>query len=131
MHTVPLPLTSLPRSSPEDLRCPICYTPYANPPTGYVHPDLGAGLPEYAVQIRNRGACEHVFGRSCIESHIRRGNPWSHTCPLCRVEWFPAPNGGRRTVLNDVEIARDGLSRVDVHDEQVRGELEAVARVRE
>lgn len=134
-HTIPLPLTSLPSSSAEDLDCPICHIPYANPPTTYVHPDIGAGLPEYAVQIQGRGACRHVFGRRCIEAHIRSGNPWSYTCPLCRVEWFPAPNGGRVAILDEVERARIRLARVDVYDEQVSRELEAIdrtlARIRE
>ncbi|KAF1938315.1 hypothetical protein EJ02DRAFT_514592 [Clathrospora elynae] len=45
-NTAPLPLAYVP-----DLDCPICSLPYASPPTSsYVHPDIGAGIHEYAVQ---------------------------------------------------------------------------------
>lgn len=130
-QTIPLLLTSLPRSSPEDRTCPICHDPYASPPRDYVHPDIGAGHAEYAVQVRNRGTCRHIFGRRCIETHIRGGNPWSHTCPICRVEWFPSPNLGRSVVLRDVESAMIMLAGVYVDDEQVRRELEEVDRALE
>jgi hypothetical protein len=127
-NTVPTPLTSLSHPSPRDRECPICHNAYADPPTGYLHPDIGDGESEYAVQVQNRGLCAHIFGRRCIEAHIRCGNPWSHTCPLCRAEWFPAPSGGRGLVLGEVEGALSRLARVDVQDGGVRSELEAVDR---
>ncbi|KAH7402846.1 hypothetical protein BKA66DRAFT_391778, partial [Pyrenochaeta sp. MPI-SDFR-AT-0127] len=40
-HTIPLLLNSVPQTSPEDTRCPICQDPYACPPRTYVHPDIG------------------------------------------------------------------------------------------
>jgi hypothetical protein len=128
LNTVPTPLSSLSHASPRDRECPICHNAYADPPTGYVHPDIGDGESEYAVQVQNRGSCAHIFGRRCIEAHIRSGNPWSHTCPLCRAEWFPAPSGGRGVVLGEIEGALSRLARVNVQDEGVRSELEAVDR---
>ena len=78
------------------------------------------------MQVQNRGACAHIFGRQCIETHIRGGYPWSHTCPLCRVEWFPAPHGGRTEMVTAVNGALARLARLDANDEGVRRELEAV-----
>ena len=116
-NTVPIRFTSLPMSCPTDRECPICHNAYVDPPAGYVHPDVGGNEVEYAVQVQNRGACEHVFGRRCIEAHIRGGNPWSHTCPLCRTEWFPAPSDGRGQVLGQVEVALTRLARLEAEVE--------------
>lgn len=55
--------------------CPICHNSYADPPQNYVHPDLPEDEDEYAVQIENRGDCTHIFGRHCLEHHMRGGNP--------------------------------------------------------
>jgi hypothetical protein len=125
-NTIPLSLTSLPTASPADRECPICHNAYAEPPASYVHPDISDDKEEYALQVQNRGACRHIFGRRCIEAHIRSGNPWSHTCPLCRAEWFPAPGGGRGQVLGEVEGALTRLARIDVRDEGAMAELEAI-----
>ena len=130
-HTVPLALASLPSNSPQDQRCPICHNPYTCPSADHVHPLYPPGPLEYAVQIHDRGACAHIFGRRCIESHIRSGKPWSHTCPICRAQWFPAPNRARTAVLEEVESARNGLARMDLHDEVLRVEVEAVDRALE
>lgn len=66
---------------------------------------------------------------------MRGGQPWSHTCPICRAEWFPAPNAGRREVLAATEIALDALARIDAADVEVRAEVErveeALRRIRE
>lgn len=103
--------------------CSICHSPYADPPQHYVHPDLPEGADEYAVQIQNREDCKHIFGRRCLEHHIRGGNPWSHTCPLCRTEWFPAPNAVRREMLGAVERVLNHLAAVDLPDDHTRQEL--------
>jgi hypothetical protein len=128
-NTVPLPIYSLPNTSPLDQQCPICHNLYSDPPEDYVRPLFPPGFAEYAVQVRNRGLCEHIFGRRCIESHIRSGTPWSHTCPLCRAEWFPAPHGGRTELLRNFEGALNGLARLEVQDDNVRSEVERVERM--
>jgi hypothetical protein len=116
-NTVPIHLASLPTSCPTERECPICHNAYVDPPGDYVHPDVGDNEVDYAVQVQNRGTCEHVFGRRCIKAHIRGGNPWSHTCPLCRAEWFPAPSGGRGQVLGQVEVALTRLARLEAEVE--------------
>ncbi|KAF2132306.1 hypothetical protein P153DRAFT_383196 [Dothidotthia symphoricarpi CBS 119687] len=124
-HTIPL-------LTPPDPTCPICQLPYASPPQTYVHPLLPPDIPEYAVQINNRGPCTHVFGRRCVETHIRGRNPWSHTCPMCRAEWFPPPDTGRREVLEHVERALNGLARLEedlsAGDEVTMAEVEDLER---
>ncbi|KAF2255163.1 hypothetical protein BU26DRAFT_559783 [Trematosphaeria pertusa] len=133
-HTRPIRLSSLPQD-PSSQHCPICHLPYAPQDPSYVHPLHPPDTPEYPVQVRCRGPCKHVFGRICIERHMRGGQPWSHTCPICRAEWFPAPNAGRREVLAATEIALDALARIDAADVEVRAEVErveeALRRIRE
>lgn len=123
-QTLSLPLSSLPA---QDSSCPICHNSYASPPTAYVHPVCPLDIPEYPVEIQ---ACKHVMGRHCLERHIRGGMPWSHTCPMCRVEWFNAPGGGRREVLGIVEGALDALGRIagGELEEGVRAEVQGVER---
>lgn len=122
-NTKALELTKLSSKTNAEAECPICHAPYANPPQDYVHPDLPEDEEEYAVQISNRGDCVHIFGRRCLEYHIRGGNPWSHTCPLCRVEWFPAPNARRQEMLLEVERMLTTLAAIDLVDERARLEL--------
>ncbi|KAF2034319.1 hypothetical protein EK21DRAFT_41717, partial [Setomelanomma holmii] len=45
-QTLPLPIYSLPNTSPHDQQCPICHSFYSDPPTSYVHPDCPRGVPE-------------------------------------------------------------------------------------
>ncbi|XPS71787.1 hypothetical protein M3J09_003964 [Ascochyta lentis] len=133
-NTTALQLTQLSAAGVES-ECSICHNSYADPPQNYVHPDLPEGEDEYPVQIRNRGSCKHVFGRRCLEHHIRGGNPWSHTCPMCRTEWFPAPNAARRQMLNEVEWTLNHLATLHVDDDRARRELGeaeiALERIRE
>lgn len=134
-NTKPLLLADLAESTDADSECPICRSTYADPPQNYVHPDLPEGEAEYAVQIHNRGGCMHIFGRRCLEHHICGGNPWSHTCPLCRTEWFPAPSAGRREMLMDIERTLTALAALELVDGQARQELvqveAALDRIRE
>jgi hypothetical protein len=122
-NTKPLELKGLRSTIDAEAECPICHNPYADPPQNYVHPDLPEDEEEYTVQIENRGECTHVFGRRCLERHIRGGNPWSHTCPLCRTEWFPAPNAGRQEILLNVERTLTTLAAMEMIDENARQEL--------
>lgn len=89
-----------------DLECPICQIPYATSPQTSVHTDLPSGREEYAVQIQNKAGCKHIFGRRCLEDHIRGGNPWSRKCPICRTEWLPAPNAAGGDALAEVDWDR-------------------------
>jgi hypothetical protein len=89
-----------------DIECPICQVPYASPPQTSVHPDLPSGEEEYAVQIQNKAECTHIFGRRCLEGHIRSGNPWSHKCPFCRTGWLPAPNDTGEDAREEVDWER-------------------------
>lgn len=127
-NTKPLHLDELNSSANADKKCPICHNLYIDPPQGYVHPDFpeDEDEDEYAVQIKNREGCTHIFGRRCLECHVRSGNPWSHTCPLCRMEWLPAPNAGRRAMLGDVERTLNHLAALDLDNEKARQELREV-----
>lgn len=119
-HTIALPLSSV---CPQDSSCPICRNTYSPPPASYVHPNCPSSDSEYACEVQ---LCKHVFGRCCLEKHLSAGMPWSHTCPLCRMAWLNAPNGGRREVLDAVESALSGLSRIEGVDADVRSEIEGV-----
>ncbi|KAJ4984821.1 SET domain-containing protein [Stagonosporopsis vannaccii] len=134
-YTKPLLRSDLTLTNGTNTECFICHTPYADPPQNYVHPDLPDGDEEYAVQIQNRSECKHIFGRRCLEQHIRGGNPWSHTCPLCRTEWFPAPNSARRDMLVEIERTLMVLAALDIvggHARQELGQVEvALERIRE
>jgi hypothetical protein len=125
-HTLPLSVYSLPNRAPQDQQCSICHEFYGDPPTNYVHPDLPPGTPEYACQVRNVGGCRHIFGRRCLERHIRGGTPWSNTCPICRKEWLPAPNRGRADMLGNLERALNGLAALEIDDHQTRREVDDV-----
>lgn len=89
-----------------DMECPICQVPYASTPPTSVHPDLPSGEEEYAVQVQNKAECEHIFGRRCLEDHLRSGNPWSHKCPSCRTEWLPAPNDASEDAREETDWDR-------------------------
>ncbi|KAF1923364.1 uncharacterized protein M421DRAFT_425889 [Didymella exigua CBS 183.55] len=125
-NTKPLELVELSSITDPETQCPICHNSFAGPPQDYVHPDLPGDEEEYAVQIDNRGECTHIFGRHCLEHHIRSGNPWSHVCPLCRTEWFPAPNAGRQDMLLNVERTLTALASIELVDEHAIQELEQV-----
>ncbi|CBX94644.1 predicted protein [Plenodomus lingam JN3] len=45
-NTLPIPLSSIPSTSFAEPNCPICKVRYADPPSDYVHPDIGDGQPE-------------------------------------------------------------------------------------
>jgi hypothetical protein len=134
-NTIPLRLLELSALADTATDCSICHNPFADPPQDFVHPDLPRDEDEYAVQVHNRGECKHIFGRHCLEHHIRGGNPWSHTCPLCRTEWFPAPNARRQQMLVEVERTLNTLAALELDDEQARTELGhvevALGRIRE
>ncbi|KAF2681203.1 hypothetical protein K458DRAFT_391997 [Lentithecium fluviatile CBS 122367] len=123
-NTRPIDIHSL----PEDSECSICHNPYSPPDPAYLHPLHPDTETEYALQIVGRGACTHIFGRRCLERHIRAGQPWSHSCPLCRAEWFPPPRAGRWDAVVRVEDALNVLVRIQSDDENVMLEVESVER---
>lgn len=129
-NTTPIPLSSIRLTGSTDSHCPICKNPYSDPPSDSVHPEIGADVPEYAVKVCHR-PCSHVFGRHCLEQHIRAGMPWSHTCPLCRAVWFNAPNVGRQQVLREIEDGLMRLARVEIQEPDVRMELDDVEQALE
>lgn len=107
LNTRPVILTDC-----SDKECPICLAPYASPPPTSVHPALPSGEEEYPVQIQDKAECTHVFGRRCLEDHLRGGNPWSRTCPFCRTVWMPAPRRATRasfTTNTDTRMELDRL----------------------
>ncbi|KAF1949956.1 hypothetical protein CC80DRAFT_554857 [Byssothecium circinans] len=130
-HTHALPLSSLPEDDPLSLQCPICHNPYSAQDPSYLHPLSPISLSdpegtEYPVQVKDRGTCRHIFGRRCIERHIRADQPWSHSCPLCRVEWFPPSVRSRTRAVVEVERALNALSRIESLDDEVRAEVRNV-----
>ena len=75
-------ISTLPR---DQKTCPVCQDPYLSQP-----------LLERPVRInslRPNSTCRHVFGRYCIEMHIRVEEPWSVRCPICREDWFTVHDG--------------------------------------
>jgi hypothetical protein len=58
---------------PADEICCICLEPYAR---GH-----------RAVRVHFR-ACEHIFGRECLDSWLDSGSAMSHCCPICRKKWY-------------------------------------------
>jgi hypothetical protein len=124
-HTRALRLSELPEG-PSSRQCPICRTDYSDQDPSYVHPLYPYTDFEYPVQVFNCGNCTHIFGRLCIERHIRSDQPWSHTCPLCRGEWLPPNNHPRAMAVTEMENALDVLARMDRTDEAVRVEVERV-----
>ncbi|KAF2678262.1 hypothetical protein K458DRAFT_409015 [Lentithecium fluviatile CBS 122367] len=93
--------------------CPICQLSYATPITPLFLRDDFCPTP-----IRTK-TCNHVFGKSCLETWLRRHRP---ICPLCRVQliserpehraadqWYPTfPNNTNiPTVANITNISRE------------------------
>jgi hypothetical protein len=67
----------------DNTTCPLCLEPYvafsADSVTDY---PARPGVQWSGFQ------CNHVFGRVCIEQHIRSGEEYSVRCPICREAWF-------------------------------------------
>ena len=79
-------------ASPE---CPICYNAIAGKTTRNR---------EEAVRITT---CGHVFGRTCLETHVKSGHPSSRFCPMCRAELWGLSgrsNGVQWVRLEDIEF---------------------------
>ncbi|KAF2260397.1 hypothetical protein CC78DRAFT_536390 [Lojkania enalia] len=123
-HTRPISVPGL----LDSCQCPICHNQYSEPDPDYVHPLHPAGTPEYPVQIYDCGECPHIFGRLCLERHIRARQPWSHRCPICRAEWFPAPVSRRERMLGRIAAALEQHARA-VDDEEVEDALSAVVEL--
>ncbi|KAH4041529.1 hypothetical protein HBI56_000730 [Parastagonospora nodorum] len=63
--------------------CPICHEPY---------PDYdfnrASDYPACPYERPEGTQCRHIFGRLCIEEHVRGGEEYSTRCPSCREEWI-------------------------------------------
>lgn len=129
-HTNALQPSMLP-PDPPSRKCPICHDAYHAQDPAYLHPLLPADTPEYPVQVHERGRCRHILGRRCIERHIRAGQPWSHTCPLCRGEWFPAPNSARNPMVSTLDDVLGALERLELRDEDSRQEARNIEQALE
>ncbi|KAJ4984820.1 hypothetical protein SVAN01_09693 [Stagonosporopsis vannaccii] len=94
LFTTPLPLSLI---APSDRGCSICLEPYIEP---LHHASTQEGQQgECAVRVElvaeasgPRRCCGHVFGKRCLEAHLRSSGPWKRRCPLCRVPWFQELN---------------------------------------
>lgn len=124
-NTIPLSLSILP---PSLIACPICSTPYSEQDPSYVHPLIPPDGPEYPIQVIKCGGCNHIIGRRCIEKSVRAGQPWSHTCPICREEWFVPPHSTRREILGSVRRCLNLLARIPRVRMETRGDMEEVER---
>ncbi|KAF2877201.1 hypothetical protein BDV95DRAFT_481577 [Massariosphaeria phaeospora] len=90
LFTTPIPLSCL---EPSSLSCAICREPYGEyTPTSV---DLEDGRAEWAVRVDISAAhdggtrcCGHIFGRRCLEKHLRTAGAWHNKCPICRAVWF-------------------------------------------
>jgi hypothetical protein len=63
--------------------CPLCLEPYAD-----FSDDSVTDYPARPGVQWSGFQCNHVFGRVCIEQHIRSGEEYSARCPICREAWF-------------------------------------------
>lgn len=93
LFTTPLSLESL---DPDSRKCPICKEPYAEYQASSTESDKDAL--EWAIRVDmlaaidgQRRCCGHVFGKRCLQAHIKSPTPWHNKCPLCRSTWFTQP----------------------------------------
>lgn len=93
LFTTPMNLARLPNDSNT---CSLCMEPYGEyiPST----PNLNDSQPEWAVRVDLAAAqdgstrcCGHIFGRRCLERHLKSAGRWHNKCPLCRAVWFTSP----------------------------------------
>jgi hypothetical protein len=107
-----------------DRTCPICQDPY--PEFDY------DGSQDYPVSpwLRRPGlTCEHIFGRICIEEHIRSGQSYSMRCPICREQWF---GSWQASPEDEFELDDDPLSRAIAWGVRERqGRLEHIVEAHE
>jgi len=96
LFTTPLRLNSADLDSSE---CPICREPYIDFQQPLLDPSNTEG--EWAVRVdisaaRDGGkrCCGHVFGRKCLERHVKGNEPWRSGCPICRAPWFTEEGNG-------------------------------------
>ncbi|KAF2658544.1 hypothetical protein K491DRAFT_676360 [Lophiostoma macrostomum CBS 122681] len=86
VFTTPVQLSTIP-DSPD---CAICKEPLSA-----FDPAVRSQEQEYPVRVDIAATptgsvrlCGHIFGRKCLEQHLRTKGPWSKNCPLCRRVWF-------------------------------------------
>ncbi|KAF2260396.1 hypothetical protein CC78DRAFT_571208 [Lojkania enalia] len=92
LFTTPLTVASLDPSSRE---CPICSEPYGEYQPNTANIISNYEVQEWAVRVDlcatpagGARLCSHVFGRRCLEHHLRSNGAWHNKCPICRAPWF-------------------------------------------
>ncbi|KAF2823203.1 hypothetical protein CC86DRAFT_421961 [Ophiobolus disseminans] len=69
-----------------DQTCPLCLESY--PADQGPELDPQGDYPARTRTPRQGMQCQHVFGRLCIERHVRSGQSYGNRCPMCRERWF-------------------------------------------
>ncbi|KAF2110520.1 hypothetical protein BDV96DRAFT_202837 [Lophiotrema nucula] len=97
LFTTPLEVGKI---DPYSRDCPICNEPYGTYSKAI---DLSSNddLLEWPVRVdlcatpdsRTR-LCGHIFGRRCLEKHLKAQGPWHSKCPMCRMTWFEPVHSG-------------------------------------
>jgi hypothetical protein len=97
LFTTPLKLGSIDLDSPE---CPICREPYIDfqqslPSSNESEGEWAVRVDISAAQVGGKRCCGHIFGRRCLERHVKGNEAWRNTCPICRAPWFVTETNGR------------------------------------
>ncbi|KAF1973104.1 hypothetical protein BU23DRAFT_554636 [Bimuria novae-zelandiae CBS 107.79] len=113
LFTTPIHLECL---APDSRTCPICSEPYIEPQNTRPSPEDNE---EWAMRVdmsaTNQGSmkcCRHIFGRRCLEKHIKSCGPWHNKCPLCRQKWWISEDPPRHSSLTQAITQRIRTGRV-------------------
>jgi len=95
-----------------EIECPICHEPY--PQYDFTQ---ASDYPAWPYERPEGAQCHHIFGRLCIEEHVRGGEEYSTRCPSCREEWIRfSPDARTISPLGDLEF--DVLSEYEGQDSE-------------
>jgi hypothetical protein len=92
-------LDRLVRTTSTEIDCSICHEPYP----GYDQ-EAVTDYPVWPLERREGARCRHIFGRLCIEQHVRGGRAYSTRCPICREVWIG--DGQERADSIDAHLER-------------------------
>lgn len=83
-----------------ETECPICHEPY--PQYDFTRT---SDYPAWPYERPEGAQCHHIFGRLCIEEHVRGGEEYSTRCPSCREEWIRfSQDEGTISPVGDLEF---------------------------